>query len=605
MLLHHPRLIKPSFNKPVYNLGIFFAIYIVKSSSMNYILSLILLVSSIYAKTADFSIIIDEPFNNSLVDITEDYDREISAVGIIKTNNINQPHKSNSYTNAFEYLSSLSNMHGSKIELVKINNQADITLRKSIKLSNFSEAVGILKTPQNGYFIGGYTLDGSSLVLKLDSNGETLFKKIFATSGLEKMSKIVLMRDGGVLAVGFSLTSKSSSYDVFGSGLGLNDIYLTRFSSSGTVMWSKKYGTVYDDAGVDAVEANDGSIMVLGQTNSQNIKNIIIMRITKDGDKIWLKEYESEKRITAHKIIKLRDGGFAISLSQEDEIGKEQIKILKIDLHNNILIDRLINTNYATVLNDIQEYSDGKIIGVGYVQDNYDTDGVAMLLDSKFSMLTQEHYGFEEYDTFNALSILHNSQVAVAGSYTNRDSQESNMWIVKLNRDLSMAQSSTKSTDFFTELNMIFKDEIEKNQIAIKEDLSINFVQNSLYFDVEEYKLTKHQKEFLKNFSKKLLPFLSKNQELVNTLEINGHTSSEWGTDNFSNRYLKNAKLSINRSYSTLSYMFSNQDESTQKWLSQILKGSGLSFSKKVMFEKNEDKEKSRRVSFKIILSKK
>jgi hypothetical protein len=34
-----------------------------------------------------------------------------------------------------------------------------------------------------------------------------------------------------------------------------------------------------------------------------------------------------------------------------------------------------------------------------------------------------------------------------------------------------------------------------------------------------------------------------------------------------------------------------------------MIKGSGLSFAKKVVVDKNEDKEKSRRVSFKIILS--
>ncbi|MDO8260754.1 MAG: hypothetical protein Q7T50_04650, partial [Candidatus Magasanikbacteria bacterium] len=118
---------------------------------MHHILTFILLSSFLYAKAPDFSIIIDEPFNNALVDVTEDYDRSISAVGYIKKYKNNQAKEETTYRNAFDYLASVSNTYGSQIHLVKVDNQADITLRKSIDLPNFNEAVSIAKTPQNGY----------------------------------------------------------------------------------------------------------------------------------------------------------------------------------------------------------------------------------------------------------------------------------------------------------------------------------------------------------------------------------------------------------------------------------------------------------------------
>jgi outer membrane protein OmpA-like peptidoglycan-associated protein len=90
---------------------------------------------------------------------------------------------------------------------------------------------------------------------------------------------------------------------------------------------------------------------------------------------------------------------------------------------------------------------------------------------------------------------------------------------------------------------------------------------------------------------------------MIATLEINGHTSSEWAGINFDNTYLKNEKLSMNRSFATLQYIFKNQDDSTKIFLAKVIKGSGLNFSKKrLTFYEKEDKEKSRRVSFKIIL---
>jgi outer membrane protein OmpA-like peptidoglycan-associated protein len=58
----------------------------------------------------------------------------------------------------------------------------------------------------------------------------------------------------------------------------------------------------------------------------------------------------------------------------------------------------------------------------------------------------------------------------------------------------------------------------------------------------------------------------------------------------------------MNRSYSTISYIFKNQDRATQILLSKILRGSGFSYSKKITINADEDRKKSRRVTFKIIL---
>ena len=570
---------------------------------MKYILiTLFILLSPLWAKTTDYSIIIKKPFNEALLDITQDYDRGVSAVGFTKDYKQTSAPNDGVYTNAFDYLESISNAHGSQMQLIKVDKYANITLSKSTKLSRFNEAIAVVKTPTNGYFIGGYTLDGDLLILKLSSNGTVIFNKIFGTKNYDRMNNLILLSDGGILAVGSSITSRDKHDSLFETGLGLNDIYITRFSKDGVKLWSKKYGTGYDDRGIDAVEANDGSIIVVSTTSYDNNRDITLMRITQNGDKIWLKHYKKGLFVTPYKIIKLRDNNFLLSLSQRNDIGKDQVKLIKFDLQRNVLINKEINTAYSSALYDIKEFSNANIVGVGYVKDIYDTDGLVMILDSNLELLNQEHYGDENFDTFNAATILHNSQVAIAGINTDKNSQESNMWIVKLNSDASMSQISTKTTDFYTQLTKLFQPEINSNLLTIKKDLSINFTDTSLYFKVGKYKLNTAQKKFLIRFSNKLIPFLKANQEYIQTLEINGHTSSEWGDANFTNRYLKNEKLSMNRSYSAISYIFKHQSRPTQTWLTKILRGSGFSYSKKITLNESEDKKRSRRVSFKIIL---
>jgi len=568
-------------------------------------LILILVTTILYSKTDDFSVISKKQFNSALFDITEDYDRTITAVGFAKEFKKDST-SSRVYTNAFDYLASQSGKYGSQMHIIKVDNKAKVLLSKSAHLHRFNEAVAVVKTPSNGYFIGGYTLDGSLIVAKLDSNANILYAKIFGTKNYDRMSNLVSLSDGGVLAVGFSITSRDTRDNMFETGLGNNDIYLTRFSKDGRILWSKKYGTKHDDRGIDAVEAIDGSILVITTTSYEKNRDVTIMRITENGNKIWLKQYKDEKNpddlIVPRKIIRLRDNNFVIALSQYNSMQKEHVRFIKFDLYQNILIDKEIFTTYPSSISDIKEFSNGKLMAVGYVKDSFNTDGLVFVLDSNLVLLNQEHYGDDNYDAFKSLVILHNSQVGVAGMHTDNFSQESKMWILKLNQDGSIAQVSTNIGKFYDRLCSIFKDEIKKHKIVIKEDLSIEFVDNNLYFKTAKYKLTPKQKEFLDSFRKKLIPFLYKNREYIETLEVSGHTSSEWGVSDFSSSYLNNSKLSLNRSYSVLSYIFKNESKDIQKWLSKVVKGSGYSYSKNIEFNDIEDRTKSRRVSFKILL---
>ena len=117
---------------------------------MHYFILTLFLISSLFAKTVPFSLIIDKPFENALFDVTEDYDRSISSVGFIRPYKNSTAKNDGVYTNAFEYLASVSNTHGAALHLVKVDADAEITFEKTLNLSQFTKGVGIVKTPQNG-----------------------------------------------------------------------------------------------------------------------------------------------------------------------------------------------------------------------------------------------------------------------------------------------------------------------------------------------------------------------------------------------------------------------------------------------------------------------
>ena len=555
---------------------------------------------SLVAQEKKFLLTLPKPFDAVLYDVTQNYDDTITAVGF--ANRYKHIKKQTVYTDPFSYLAQTSeNRFGKKGVLVNISQNGHIEYERFANIPDFNIAVSVLKTPQNGYFLGGYTLNGSLLFAKLDENAHTLFVKRFGTKNYDRMNALVKLSDGGVLAVGSSTTSRDLYDPMFRTGLGLNDIFLTRFTANGKMLWSKKYGTEYDDSAVDAAEASDGSILVLAATTYDKHHDVTLMRIGENGNKIWLKHFKLDTFLTPKRLIRVRDDNFVAVLTQKDVDGKKQIRLIKFDLQKNLLRDKIITTYYESELNDLKEYTNGNFIGVGSTKDRYNTDALMMVLDDNFDMLCQEHFGTENYDRFNAVTILRNGNAMAAGLSTPENSQVAHMYIAKLQPDCTLANLPTNQrktshatlANLYAELKKIYADEIAKNLITIDRNLNITFVAPSLLFKVGKSELTKDQKKFLDRFCKKLIPLLHKHKESIATLEIIGHTSSEWESANsFESRYLNNMDLSLKRAYNTTHYIFHNIDAKTQKMLAKMLKNSGESFAKPVTFDQKEDREK-------------
>jgi outer membrane protein OmpA-like peptidoglycan-associated protein len=134
----------------------------------------------------------------------------------------------------------------------------------------------------------------------------------------------------------------------------------------------------------------------------------------------------------------------------------------------------------------------------------------------------------------------------------------------------------------------------------ISDDATI--VLDDIYFNQASATLTQKSKKVLDKFLQTFIPFLRQHKDEIATLEVNGHTSSEWKGVDFTKNYLNNTKLSMQRAFSVVNYMMQQSDKQTQELLASVIRSGGFSFSKRSLSHGVEDKEKSRRVSFKIIL---
>ena len=130
-----------------------------------------LLLLPLLLSAAPYSILVDSGFQDRCYDITEDHHREISAVGFSQHFQSEALPERVVYSNAFDYLQSVRKSPGEQIRLVRLNGEGAITFDFSNNLSRFNRAVSVVKTADNGYFVGGYTQEGELLLLRLSVSG--------------------------------------------------------------------------------------------------------------------------------------------------------------------------------------------------------------------------------------------------------------------------------------------------------------------------------------------------------------------------------------------------------------------------------------------------
>lgn len=172
-------------------------------------------------------------------------------------------------------------------------------------------------------------------------------------------------------------------------------------------------------------------------------------------------------------------------------------------------------------------------------------------------------------------------------------------------KDVAVAYQQNQVA-IFDALNTEFQSDLFNWQASIdKETLSFQFDSPEVLFATGESSLKMEFKEILVDFIPRYLQVLDKYQNSIDEVRIEGHTSSEWGnTTHPDEAYFFNMSLSQNRTRSVLnySYFLSQLSEEQRAWIKSSFAAVGLASSHlKLNEDGSENKQKSRRVSFRVI----
>lgn len=162
--------------------------------------------------------------------------------------------------------------------IVKIDTNGNQVWEKSFGGSQIDEARSITKTSDGNYLITGETRSNDKDVtsskgaadiwlIKISDTGNLIWQKSFGGSSFDVSRDITPTIDNGFVIVG---SSRSQDIDI-GTNQGQNDVWVLKINNSGDLQWQKSFGGTDIDFAYSAVELNDESIIIVGESSSNDI----------------------------------------------------------------------------------------------------------------------------------------------------------------------------------------------------------------------------------------------------------------------------------------------------------------------------------------------
>jgi hypothetical protein len=161
--------------------------------------------------------------------------------------------------------------------VVKLDQAGNINWQKCLGGSGYEIASDIKETPDGGYIVVGYSdsSDGDLTenngledlwVVKLDTDGSVVWQHSYGGSGQEEGRSVVCTNDGGYLVAGESF---SNDGDVI-QHLGGIDYWVLKLNSDGKIEWQRVLGGSGLESAMDVLQTREGGYMVFGQSRSTN-----------------------------------------------------------------------------------------------------------------------------------------------------------------------------------------------------------------------------------------------------------------------------------------------------------------------------------------------
>ena len=207
---------------------------------------------------------------------------------------------------------------------------------------------------------------GDGSIQKYSSAGTLLWSKTFGSAtGAESTNEVIKTSDGG-----FATTGTTNGFGATG-----NDVFLAKFNANGDLQWSRTWGNTSDDRGYSIAQSSDGYLYTGGYTVSNDA---IVLKYDLSGNFVWNRIIATSGDDTSVGMTATDDNG-VVFVGQGSSSG---IRFDRMSSDGTLVWDKIWDGSGLDRLSCVIKAKDGGFIATGY-SNSFESDYKSTLV--KFS----------------------------------------------------------------------------------------------------------------------------------------------------------------------------------------------------------------------------
>ncbi len=274
--------------------------------------------------------------------------------------------------------------------VIKVHAQSPLKVWDSTLGSSSGDIpYSIVAANDGGYVIAGYSyssgISGDKTdsgkgsfdywIVKINRDGQKVWDKTFGGNEIDYPRSALATNDGGYVIAGYSYSGISGDKTEPNRGNG-SDYWIIKLDRDGEKVWDKTLGGSSHDNAQSIVATSDGGFVIAGNSLSgysgdktsgtNDFTSCWLVKINSSGQKVWDKQFDGYDRDTkVSSIIKTSDNGFVVVGSTPINYLSTSYRIVKLDNLGNVVWRRTIGSLDTDRAKSVVETNDGGFLVVG------------------------------------------------------------------------------------------------------------------------------------------------------------------------------------------------------------------------------------------------
>lgn len=254
--------------------------------------------------------------------------------------------------------------------VIKLDSAGNTEWNFTYGKSNFDRAISVIQLQNGNYFVTGSCKDSGSadeniLLMKLDNSGTLLWSKTYGTTGTDIPSPLdgLQQTTDGGFVVAGISDFLNNSYSI--------DAYILRLDSLGDTLWTRGFRGTFSDQAFSVKQTFDGGFIISGRTNSfgNNVMDAMLIKLDSTGNTQWMKRFAGVFWDEGQAVKQAADSGYIVAgATTSGGAGDYDMMAFKTDGSGNLQWAKTIGGFTVDAGTSVVQCADGNFAVAGYLQ---------------------------------------------------------------------------------------------------------------------------------------------------------------------------------------------------------------------------------------------